>query len=205
MSKLFLGVATSCSLIFPLAAVAQHSHDHHVHGEGNLVIVTETNPVTVEFSSDLWNLVGFESAPKTEAQENLLSDAQTTLESADNILEFNRQAECILQSAESNFSTLFKEHDHDHDHEHDHSHDHENHDEHDEHQDHGLAGGHDDGHVKAEVTYTYQCARLDRLNSLSTSLLEEFGNLEKVEAVAFTPAGQLWHQFRKSASKMDLK
>ncbi|MCI5047488.1 MAG: DUF2796 domain-containing protein [Aquisalinus sp.] len=200
MRKLVLGLGASCSLMsIPFAALAQHSHDH-VHGEGNLVIVTEANPVTVEFSSDLWNLVGFETAPETEAQKTLLSEARVTLESTDNILAFNRQAGCVLQSAESNFSTLFEEHGDDHNHDHDH--DHEDHHDHD---DHGLAGDHDDGHVKAEVRYTFQCERLDRLNSLSTSLLEEFANLEKVEAVAFTPAGQLWHQFRKSAPKMDLK
>ncbi|WP_306253134.1 DUF2796 domain-containing protein [Parvularcula sp. IMCC14364] len=193
MHKLFWGVVAWCSLLLiPSAALAQHSHDH-VHGEGNLVIVTEANPVTIEFSSDLWNLVGFETVPETEAQKNLLSETRATLENGENILAFNRQAECVLQSAESNFAALFEEHNH------------KDHEDHDSHQDHGLSGDHDDGHVKTKVTYTFQCGRLDRLNSLSTSLLDQFGNLEKIEAVAFTSSGQLWHQFRKNASKMDLK
>ena len=183
----------TCASAFSVAA-AEDMHDHN-HGTASLVIVTENNPVTVEFTSDLWNLVGFEHVPETPEEAAAMERAQNLLEHDFALLSFNKQAECVLEDVSSNFDDLIDSHAE--------GADHSGHGGHAEGTDHSDHDGHD-GSLEIVVSYAFSCSRADRLRTLTVGHFEKFDFLEEVEAVAFTPDKQLWHKFKPRQARMDL-
>lgn len=84
----------------------QHNHDAHVHGVAQLDVLGQGNRVSVSLESPLFNLLGFERTPKTQAEKLLAKRAVSNLRS-DNNVQFNPQAGCkmvdaVLNSAELN-------------------------------------------------------------------------------------------------------
>jgi Protein of unknown function (DUF2796) len=63
----------ACTGFLALIMVPAYAARPHVHGNATLEIAIEGQRVTVEFSTPLDNLVGFERAPRT-AQEKLLAN-----------------------------------------------------------------------------------------------------------------------------------
>ena len=73
MNKTFLRGCVGAYVLLPAMALAEGDHDHN-HGRAEMVISIEDNIVAVDFTSDMWNLVGFERAPKT-AEEKVAAAA----------------------------------------------------------------------------------------------------------------------------------
>lgn len=148
-----------------LGASQAASLEAHVHGAAELIMALDGNTLTAQFTSPLWNIVGFEHAPKTPTQQEALEDASVTLEDGDGIVALAPGAGCALSQSHVDLPLLAMashptqdHHDHgDHHHEdgeececedeeHDHAshddHDHDQHD-HDEHHDDHDHGEHD--------------------------------------------------------------
>ncbi len=162
----------------------------HVHGQAQLAMALDGDQLFAEFRSPLWNIIGFERKPTTEAELATFARAQDTLNTHGALFELDGQASCTLESASSDLPDMEElashDHgasDHSHNHDHDHSHDHDGH-------------GHDDGTDHHEysdvvVTHTYKCANAGGLRQIQVTAFDSFENIESIEVVFLSDTAQI--------------
>ena len=131
------------------------SADSHVHGGATLSIVSENDVVQIELETPLYNLLGFEYEPRSDAEKSKVSKVETSLAEPQTLIRFNEDAGCAFDAPVSKIS-LFDTHsdDDDHHHEEKYNHDHSDHHENEEdvrghdHQEHhqDLEGEYDHDH-----------------------------------------------------------
>lgn len=160
-----------------------HADAAHEHGVAVLRVVSEGAMLMIEFVSPLDNLVGFEHAPRTDAQRTAMGAAEARLRDATNLLLPAAEAKCVLQEAalESPWLQMARD-------EHDKGHD-ENHDPSPSH-DHEHAAAPADAHAEMVALYHYECAAPDKLERLHTRLFDAFPRLREVRAQSATAKGQ---------------
>jgi hypothetical protein len=139
-------LALALSPLAPAHQKHDHSHDHdemgsealgaHEHGAASLNVAVDGTLVSLEFHSAAYNIVGFEHAPKDDAQRKAIADATAALK--DPVTLFGLTG-CTLKDSQIDAGGHGADsHDHDHDHEHGHDH---------------AAGG----HVDYTGSYTLEC------------------------------------------------
>lgn len=64
--RLMAVAALACITLAP--AAAQHQHHAHTHGVVTLGVAVDQSTITLELSAPLESLVGFERAPRTDAE-----------------------------------------------------------------------------------------------------------------------------------------
>ena len=72
------------------------SAESHVHGGASLSIVSEKNTVLIELETPIYNLLGFEYAPRTPEERARVSEVEAMLGLPQNLIQFNREAECTF-------------------------------------------------------------------------------------------------------------
>ncbi len=149
------------------AEVHQHAHDHgedlmqmhgsHVHGEVVFNMVLEGERLDVEMISPAMNITGYEHAPSTEQERQVLAEAIDKLGIAGNLLTLPAAAGC--EPGDSTVETsLTKEHaDHDHKH----------------------SGEHEEDHAEFHVTHAFRCEKPGAIDSVTVTLLSHFPGVEK--------------------------
>jgi hypothetical protein len=85
--------AAWCLLALPLAVAAGGAHQH---GVATLDIAVEPRQITVQFDSPLDNVVGFERAPRTDAERQRVANAVARLKDGDQLFRFTAAAGCKL-------------------------------------------------------------------------------------------------------------
>jgi Protein of unknown function (DUF2796) len=91
-------IACAGLLVFtPAPACAAHAH---VHGNATLEVEIEAQRVTVEFSSPLDNLVGFEHAPRTDKEKELVSQTMERLRKSEELFVPSAAARCTRIAAD---------------------------------------------------------------------------------------------------------
>jgi len=184
--------------LLPLVAI---SAEKHVHGEAELFVAVENGQVLLELESPADNILGFEYAPKTQAQHKLLDSSLDKLRDYSHVIAFPKGAcKQVNADVESPFKehhdeehSEHKEHAHDKHEEHDeheeHAHDeHEEHEKHEEHHDHGDSN---DVHSGFHVTYTLQCDKnIQDAFTATVSAFEHFDGFAKIQVNWVTPNKQ---------------
>ncbi len=132
------------------SALAQ---DAHVHGLAQLNLVREGQQVQLEFSSPAMNFLGFERAPESEEERELLANISDALAGSgwllgDSLADCDMTVEALELPEFGN-----EEHEHDHDEDHDHEEEHDHDEDHSSH-DHDEQA---DGHSDFRVQYLFNC------------------------------------------------
>jgi hypothetical protein len=81
-------------LAAPLGALAHGSA--HQHGVAKLDIAVDAKQIVVQFESPLDNLVGFERAPRTDAERQRADEAVARLKDGEKLFQFDPAAGCKL-------------------------------------------------------------------------------------------------------------
>ena len=173
------------------------SAESHVHGGATLALALDGNQLIVELDSPLYNLLGFEHAPETEAQRRAVQDAESKLSNADGMLGFNPEAGCepALMSEDVHLFDGVEDHDDDHD---DHNnHDNEHEDEHAEDDDHAA-------HRDFLLTYEFSCTSPSELDRVTVGLLDAFPLMTDLELVYLGPDTQTRYALNPSNVTIDL-
>ena len=174
--------ALSILMVGGLASASPvHVDAPHEHGVAVLRVVSEGATLMIEFVSALDNLVGFEHAPRTDAQRTAMGAAQARLRDAAALLQLSAEAECVLQEVVLESPWLQgarDEHDRGQDHDHDVSPDHEH------------ASAPSAAHAEMVALYHYECAAPHKLERLHTRLFDAFPRLHEVRAQSATAKGQ---------------
>lgn len=212
----------ACSMLTILAGVAyaasddgHREHAAHEHGRGMLDIVAEGEELVVEFRIPAANVVGFEHAPRNDAEREAVRKVSETFRDPASVLALPAEAECEVEEAEAGIVGMDAgEHD-DHAHEgEDHDHDadehaketHEDHDhakeegeDHDHDHDHGHAKeGHDEhsadsdgeAHSELHAAYHFHCHAPERLVRIEVRVFEHLRDAEEIDVRVVTTAVQ---------------
>ncbi|MCG6218209.1 zinc uptake protein ZrgA [Vibrio furnissii] len=191
-------------------------HDAHVHGQVELNIAQDAHDLLIEITAPGADVVGFEHAPKTDAETQRLNQALENLNTADALFTLSERARCHLETA-SVHHTLggHDDHDHDHDHDHDqhddHDHaqhqahdDHEHHDDHDHDHDHDGHDHHDHQHGSFTVQYQYHCDQIQELKQIDTHWFQLFPSTQKMDVNLLTDTQQTATELRPGQTRISL-
>ncbi|WP_415845640.1 DUF2796 domain-containing protein [Stutzerimonas zhaodongensis] len=163
-------------------AAEHHNHDHdhshgsldaHEHGAAELDAALDGAMLEVELRSPAMNLVGFEHAPRSEADKGKIANARKQLEQPDRLFGLTAAAGCTLAKTELESPLFEGDHQHEHEHEHEHEED------------------HDGQHSEIHAHYHFECATPQALTGLDLQgLFKTFPGTEKIQAQLIGPNGQ---------------
>ena len=178
----------------------RREHEAHEHGHGTLDIVVEGEELVIELRIPAVNVVGFEHAPKDDAEREAVRQALVPFGNATSLFVLSAEADCEVEEAEAAISSMGHEDEHEgeghgdgdgHDHEKD---EHET-DEHakDEHEEHAEDGSDSDAEAHSELraTYHFHCHAPERLGEIDVRAFEHLRDAEEVDVRVVTPAAQL--------------
>lgn len=167
---------------WPLAHAQGHAHQHaHQHGTAQLDIAVEARRITLHFESPLDNLIGFERAPRTEAERRRVRDAAAALRSP-RLFTIDPAAQCRLAQVELESDVEgFGEDRHD-----------------DEHDKEGESG-----HAGLEGEFVFDCVDAAKARYVETSLFD-FARLHKLQVQVATPTGQFRRDLARPANRIAL-
>ena len=206
-SAIVLAGAILTGVAFAASEGEHREHEAHEHGRGMLDIVAEGEELVVEFRIPAANVVGFEHAPRDDAEHEAVRKAAETFRNPASVLVLPAEAECEVEEAEAGIVGMgAEEHDDDHaregeDHGHDgdehakeeheeegegHDHAKEEHEEHDEHS--ADSGG--EAHSELRATYHFHCHAPERLVRIEVRVFEHLLDAEEIDVRVVTATAQ---------------
>ncbi|MDM8348006.1 DUF2796 domain-containing protein [Pseudomonas sp. sp1636] len=156
---------------------AEHQHEHaehgsldaHEHGAAQLNVVLDGKALELQLESPAMNLLGFEHAPKSDADKAKVAAVHQQLEQPHTLFGLST-GDCTVTTQELE-SPLFAGHIDAHEHEHETSH----------------KGEHSD----IDAHYSLTCSKPDALQQLDLhALFERFPATEKIQVQLIGPSGQ---------------
>ena len=87
-------------------AVSQAADHRHVHDVAKLAIAVEDKKISIQLDSPLGNLLGFERAPRTQAERKLAEAVIGKLKAADVMFKIDPAAQCVLSHVELSSAAL---------------------------------------------------------------------------------------------------
>jgi hypothetical protein len=161
-------LAAAAATFLPATAAAHGKA--HVHGQAELAIAAEGPQLEIVFEAPLDGLIGFEHAPRTDAQRAAVRDMAAKLRKSADLFRPTPDAGCSPASVRLASAVLAPELL-------------------------GEAGGakagsSKDGHADLEAAYTFRCAAPGALKGLETTLRQVFPGLRKIDVRVATARGQ---------------
>lgn len=149
--------------------------DPHEHGAASLEIVLEGDALNIEFVSPAVNLVGFEYAPATPEEEQVVEDALAQLEGGAALFAPAEAASCELSSQEAEREVTSED----------------GHSEGEAHSEEEGSGDEGAVHSEFHATYTFTCTQPDRLDSVNLrQLFALYPGIEDLDVQYVLPSGQ---------------
>ena len=166
-------VLTLCSLLTLTAAQGASPHEH---GVARLDVAVDAGRVRIELDTPLDNLLGFERAPRSDAERAKVSALVARLRAGDTLFRIDAAAGCKLSKVDlvSPPLGLGKEA--------------------------AAAGEHGD----LNGSYEFLCANGARAGFLEVGLFDAFPALKRIDLQVATSKGQLKAVLRKPASRVAL-
>jgi hypothetical protein len=159
------GIAAALGVLFTAASLAAGAAEHaHVHGVARLDVAIERERLTVQLSSPLDNLMGFEHAPRNADERKRADAAIAALRDAGRLLRPDPAGGCTLDHVELDSAALKLGHP----------------DPHEE----------AEGHADIDATFEFHCNAGERVATFDVSGLWTFARLQKLEIQVAAPNGQ---------------
>ncbi|MBT2333924.1 DUF2796 domain-containing protein [Variovorax paradoxus] len=154
-----------------LSAQAQQQHAH-VHGQLKLDVAIDGPTVVISMDSPLDNIVGFERAPKTDAEKKIAEDAIALLRAADKLFAIDPAANCKLGPVELRSGAL------------------------------GLGNpdpAEPAGHADIDATFSFNCTNAAAAKFIDVSLFSAFKGTRQIDAQIASAQGQFKRQLKRPA------
>ncbi len=140
---------------------AAHAGKAHQHGVAKLDVVIEGNKLTVALESPLDSLLGFERAPRTDAERKAAADVLARLRSGGALFKADAAAQCTLSKAEVSAPVLE-----------------------------AAAKAPAGDHADLDASYEYTCAQPQQLRTLEHGLFDAFKRMQRMEVQVVGAQGQ---------------
>ena len=137
-----------------------HRHGAHQHGVATLEVAVDGGTLSIHLTSPLDNVVGFEHAPKTDAQRAAARQALATLKQGARLFSPTQAAGCKLAQVTLEAPILEGAK--------------------------PAAGAHGD----LEADYRFECAQPDQLKGVDALLFSLFPGMKRIDAAVVTAKGQ---------------
>lgn len=153
-----------------LAAVSSTAlaHGPHVHGTAELHVAVENNGVTVEFHTPLENLLGFEHAPRNDAQRAAVKAMTAKLNKPATLFKLPKGASCTpgatrIESPLNAPASAKSD---------------------------KAAQDDEDDHADLTATLVFTCASMSKLDSIEILVFSVFPGTRSIKAQIIGPRGQ---------------
>ncbi len=167
VKRIYIALSLSAGLLASLAVSSVHAHggQAHVHGTAILQVVVEGSDVEIALQSPLDNLVGFEHAPRTDAQRKAMQAMTDQFQNPLSLFVPNAEAGCTAQPSELHLPF-----------------------------DSEAQGGRDshshENHAEMEAVLRFQCANSAALKGVEVLLFGRFPGLHSLDVQVVSPRGQ---------------
>lgn len=204
----------------PVVAEGARELSAHEHGVGALNIAVAGSEILIELQAPGADIVGFEHAATSEADQAAIAAALEVLGDLSNVIALPEGAGCSVTSAEAELHgeeadedhdaheghddhDAHKDHDDHKEHDHDAHDDHKDHDDHDDHhEDHAEEDG---GHSEFEASYRLTCTAPDQIEALGLPYFTQFENALELEVQIVSDAGAQAFEVPRGAPALDVK
>jgi hypothetical protein len=163
-----LGTALSLSLLLPQQVLA-HEPGAHVHGVATLEVALDAKVLTIDLSSPLDNLIGFEHLPQNDRQKMLVKAMADRLNKADKLFIPTPSAACTLHNTELSSLVLNNSKDP---------------------KPQPAADGEEAGHADLDGEFVFTCEHPENLHDMEVRLFNPFPNLHILNVAVATAKGQ---------------
>jgi Protein of unknown function (DUF2796) len=174
----------------PAAAAASFTQrGAHLHGKVVVNVALEGPLLSVELDAPAINVIGFEHAPRTDAQKREVAAVDRWLASGVGVIGVAPAAGCVRQQVDYT-PPKFDGDDHDHDHDHEHE-----------------AGkkGEAETHADYRARFTYRCATPAALPWADLWLVRRLKNVAEIEVNLVTPQVQTQRTLGADATRLELR
>ena len=163
-------------LIALLIAAPALAAPAHQHGVAALDVGVEPGRVTLELDTPLDNLLGFEHAPRSDAERERAAAVLKKLNAADGLFRIDSAAGCTLGKVTLVSPAL------------------------------GLGGTppDKDGHADLQGRFEFTCKAGNKAGFVEVGLFDAFASLKRIDLQVVTPRGQLKATLVKPASRVAL-
>ncbi len=169
-------LALAALLAAPLAASAQsQAQPAHVHGQVQLDIVVDGPTIVIDMRSPLDNFLGFERAPRNDAEQKAVDDAVAQLRAADRFIQIDPVANCKLGPVTLESAVL------------------------------GLGkdeAGAPEGHADLDGSFAFNCTNAVAAKFIDVDLFTPFRNIRQVDAQIASPQGQFKRSLKRPATRL---
>lgn len=165
------------ALLLALAGQA-HAHKAHQHGVAQLDVAVEATRVTLELETPLDNLLGFERAPRTDAERAAAEKAVALLREADKLFRIDSAAGCTLDKVTLDAPVL------------------------------GLGGSAaapaKGEHAELSARFEFACKAGQRASFVEVALFEAFAGMKRLNLQLVLPRGQMKATLVRPATRVAL-
>jgi hypothetical protein len=148
----------------------------HQHGAMKLGVAVEATDVTLVVEMPLDSLVGFERAPRSDAERKAAAAALATMRDGAALFRLDAAAQCTLASAKVEAPVLEQ----------------------------AAPSGTTKEHADLDATYVFKCAQPGRLTTLEVLLFDAFKRVERIDVQALLSHGQTKATLRRTARTVRL-
>jgi hypothetical protein len=170
-SQLLLAGGLWCSCALVLAAGKAHEH-----GVARLDVAVDGLRVSIELDTPLDNLLGFERAPRTDAERDKANAAIAKLRLGETLFRIDAAAGCTLDKVELRSAPLQL----------------------------GAAAASAGEHGDLNALYTFNCKAGAKAGFVEVGLFEAFAGFKRIDLQVVTPKGQLKATLRRPSSRVVL-
>ena len=169
------------ALVLAATALSAAAHQHaHTHGLMTLDVAVDAQTVTLAIASPLDSFLGFERAPRTDAERKRVADMVARLKAADQLFQPDAAAGCKLTTVDLESASL------------------------------GLGAAHDHGHGEKDehadiaVDIVFTCAKAADARFIDVKLFDAYPRLRSIDAQVAAPQGQFKRSLRPGAARLGL-
>lgn len=153
-----------------------HAAGHaHVHGVAKLDIAVEATRLTLQMESPLDNLLGFEHAPRSDAERQQADALVVKLKAAGGLFRIDPAGQCTLANVELASSALKL----------------------------GNPDPSEEGHADIDGTFEFTCADATKAAYIDVGLFG-FARMQRLEVQVATPKGQFKRNLSRPATRVSL-
>jgi hypothetical protein len=167
-------LALAALLATPFAALAQ-TQSAHVHGQIKLDVVIEGPTIVFEMQSPLDNFLGFERAPRTDAEKKAADEAVAQLRAGDQLFKIDPAANCKLGPVTLRSAALGLGTD-------------------------ATAAG--EGHADLDGSFAFNCTNAGAAKFIDVDLFTPFKGLRQIEVQIAAPQGQFKRTLKRPATRL---
>lgn len=158
-------------------AATAPAHKAHEHGAAKLDVAVSGNAIVLTLDTPLDSVVGYERAPRNEAERNRATQAEATLRDAGKLFAFDTAAGCSAGKVELKAPVL------------------------------GWGGAppaKETGHADLEATFEFSCQDATKARALEHQLFTAFKSLKRIDVQVAGPRGQVKATLRPGTTRVAL-